>query len=205
MAPRKPPTDKPKKAAAKKAAPRKRATPTPPPDAAIVQLFPGGDRPRPTPTAPTTGTPANPPPPKRTGRRSGLTIDPEVADNIAASVRAGAFDYLAAQAAGIAPATFREWMARGEGRDPDRPSTPEFAAFAAQISRAKAEARIVAEQRVALDDPFKWLRYGPGRDRGPDAPGWTDKVELDMTGTMGPTEVVVKFVNDWRAGSDPDA
>src|SRR5262249_13509368 len=41
---------------------------------------------------------------------------------------------------GLAPATVQEWYRRGLGADPDRPSTPAFAAFAVDISRARAEA-----------------------------------------------------------------
>ena len=41
-------------------------------------------------------------------------------------IRAGVFDHVAAQAVGISPRTFRDWIARGEGRG-QRPATPELA------------------------------------------------------------------------------
>lgn len=29
------------------------------------------------------------------------------------------------------------------------------------------------------DKPEMWLRYGPGRDRGPENPGWTETVRIE--------------------------
>jgi len=43
-----------------------------------------------------------------------LTADLE--DKIAAYIQAGVADYIAAETAGIDARTFRDWMARGEGR-----------------------------------------------------------------------------------------
>ncbi|MCG3177535.1 MAG: hypothetical protein MOGMAGMI_02509 [Candidatus Omnitrophica bacterium] len=100
-------------------------------------------------------------------------------------IRQGAFDWVAAQAAGIAPTTFREWMARGEGRDPERPPTNEYAAFAAQVRQARAAARSKAEITVRQDNPLAWLRYGPGRDK-PNEPGWTESAQVshDVSGEV---------------------
>ena len=41
---------------------------------------------------------------------------------------------------------------------------------------AHAQARLRAEAAVLRKVPLAWLRFGPGRDRGPDAPGWTRAV-----------------------------
>jgi len=87
-------------------------------------------------------------------KRVGLTTD--VADTIVSYIRAGAFDFVAAEAAGISERTFRDWMARGEGRGP-RAGTPELRAFAAKVRQARAEARIGAETRVFRDRPTYWL------------------------------------------------
>lgn len=125
------------------------------------------------------------------GRRTKLSA--AVRARIVDAIRLGAFDHVAAQAAGIAPATFREWIARGEGRDPDRPSTPAYAAFAAEVRQARATARSEAEARVFRTRPFEWLRYGPGRDR-PGEPGWTEPSKLVAAGVeRGPAEPATRF------------
>jgi hypothetical protein len=116
-------------------------------------------------------------------------LTPEVQAAIVEAIRAGSFDWVAAQAAGIDPATFREWMGRGDGRDPDRPATPQYAAFAAEVRQARAQARQIAEARVFNEDAFKWLRYGPGRER-PDEPGWTESSNVDMTSGGQPVQMV---------------
>lgn len=152
-----------------------------------------GTRKRATPakSAPTKRAPA------KAGRRTRL-IDPGVVEAIVEAIEGGAFDYQAAQAAGVAPATFREWMARAEGRH-DRPSTPELAAFAAKVGQARAKARLVAEQTVFRENPLSWLRYGPGRER-PGAPGWTNAnlgVKVEETRPDGNvTTVRVVYVDE---------
>ena len=45
------------------------------------------------------------------GRRPKLTI--EVSAAIVQIIRRGAFDYVAAQTAGISPSTFYDWLAKG--------------------------------------------------------------------------------------------
>jgi hypothetical protein len=56
-------------------------------------------------------------------------------------VRAGAFDYVAAEAAGVSARTFSDWMARGEGRHPTRVPTPKLRAFAREVARARPRHR----------------------------------------------------------------
>jgi hypothetical protein len=86
-------------------------------------------------------------------------------------IRAGVFDHVAAQAVGISPRTFRDWIARGEDRG-QRPATPELARFAQEVRAAKAEARIAAEVRVYREQPAYWLsRAARTRDT---AEGWTE-------------------------------
>jgi len=105
------------------------------------------------------------------GRRSKLT--PEVHQAIVAYARAGAFDWVAAEAAGISRATFYRWLQRGE-RSPYGP----YGAFAQDLRQARAQARVAAETEVRQARPFQWLRYGPGRDR-PGAPGWTERGDVE--------------------------
>lgn len=123
---------------------------------------------------------------RKRGRRTLLT--PDVQERILEAIRGGAFAWVAAQAAGISPSTFHEWIARGEGSDPDRPCTPAYAEFAAQVRAAEAQARIEAEIAVKRDRPLEWLRCGPGRS-APGHPGWTNMGER----TTADTESVLQY------------
>lgn len=78
----------------------------------------------------------------RIGRQTRLT--PEVADAIVTAVRSGAPLQVSAQAVGINPRTFWEWMARGEGKDPrGRGSTELYAQFAQKVRRAESEQHLL--------------------------------------------------------------
>ena len=92
------------------------------------------------------------------GRRTKLSAD--VHQQVVAFIRAGAYDWVAAEAAGIGRSTFYRWLQRGErdGRSPYRP-------FAHDVRQARAQARVAAETEVRRDQPLAWLRYGPGRER----------------------------------------
>jgi hypothetical protein len=110
--------------------------------------------------------------PPRRGRPPGsVALTPDIQQTIIAFIRAGAFDYIAAQAAGLSPRTFQDYMARGEGRHPTRRPTARLRAFAHAVRRAQAEARVVAETRVFQQRPHWWLTHAartvPGHD------GWT--------------------------------
>lgn len=106
------------------------------------------------------------------GRPPGsVALTPEIQHTIVAYVRAGAFPHVAAQAAGISPRTYFDWMARGEDRHPTRPSTPKLRAFAQAVNQAHAEARIAAEVRVYKENPLRWLTYS-ARSK-PDRDGWS--------------------------------
>jgi hypothetical protein len=102
------------------------------------------------------------------GRPTKLT--PEVHHEVVSYIRAGAFSWVAAQAAGVSKTTFHRWMQRGseEQRGP-------YHAFAEDVRQAQAQARVAAEAEVRRLQPFHWLRYGPGRER-PGEPGWTEQV-----------------------------
>ena len=115
----------------------------------------------------------SPVPKKKRGRpRGSVSLTNEIAETIIGFVGAGSFGYVAAEAAGISARTFREWMARGEGTHPTRPSTPKLRKFAKNVRKAEAEARIWAEARLHQDHPDKWLKC-LARSR-PEREGWTD-------------------------------
>jgi len=72
------------------------------------------------------------------GQRTKLTQ--LVFRSIVESVRQGNYVCAACSAAGVAHNTVLEWIARGEGRDPDRSLTPLYAKFAKALRVAEAEA-----------------------------------------------------------------
>lgn len=102
---------------------------------------------------------------------SGTTkLTPEVAQTILAYIEAGAWDYIGAEMAEVSDRTVREWVRRGEGKDPDRPPTPELAKFARNWRAAKAKARGVREMQVADTRPAYWLEHTARSEPG--RPGW---------------------------------
>jgi hypothetical protein len=116
---------------------------------------------------------SNPKAPRRRGRPPGSeSLTKERYQTILTYIRAGAFDYVAAEAAGVSARTFREWVARGEGTHPTRGSTPKLRRFAKEVRRAKAEVRAAAEVRMHREHPAQWLKY-VARTR-PEREGWTE-------------------------------
>jgi hypothetical protein len=114
------------------------------------------------------------------GRRTLLTA--ELQRDICAFVRAGAYDYAAAEACGISRRAFFEWLERGE-RESKRGRAPVYVQFARAIRRAQAQARVSAEVTVKKVDP-KWWLSRMHRER-PDAPGWNDTRSVEVTGKDG--------------------
>lgn len=116
----------------------------------------------------------------RIGRPTKLTEALEQA--IVAAVAAGMPYYDACRRAGISEHTAREWLARGEGRDPHRPPTPQFARFAAAIKTAEAQdqmRRILRIEQAAKGGAViyeKTVTFPDGRvvtERRFSAPQWT--------------------------------
>ena len=100
-----------------------------------------------------------------TKRGRGTRLTSEVAEKIVTAVRSGAPLEVAAQAVGVPPGTFWEWMARGEGRDPEREGSPLYADFAERVRRAEAEAHVLtvgtirqAVNRGSWEAARAWLR-----------------------------------------------
>jgi hypothetical protein len=100
-----------------------------------------------------------------------VTLSAEMQEQILAFIRAGCFDHVAAEAAGISARTFYDWIERGEDRHPSRPCTRKLRAFAQAVRRAKAEVRAVAEARVFKENPTYWLTH-VARSK-PDREGWS--------------------------------
>jgi hypothetical protein len=114
---------------------------------------------------------------------------------ICQGVSTGAPLEVAAQAMGIPPGVFWEWMARGEGRDPDRPQTPLYADFAERVRRAEAECHLLLmgvvrnaavqghsweASRAALK--MRWAKYYAERTEvsGPEGRA----IPLEITGVL---------------------
>ena len=104
------------------------------------------------------------------GRHTKLT--PELQEQVLTFIRAGGWDYIAAEAAGIDRSTFYRWLQRGRNA-----SKGPYRGFFAAVREAKAQARLGAEVEVKKTKPELWLAKGPGRDRE-GAPGWTDRIEV---------------------------
>lgn len=105
-------------------------------------------------------------------------LTPERHKSIVAAIRAGSYDWVAAQANGVNPATLILWMRRGEreGKGP-------YFEFFEDVRIARAQARLSAEIEVRKDQPFNWLRFGPGRER-PGEDGWTESKEIKHSGSF---------------------
>ena len=124
------------------------------------------------------------------GQKTKLTN--EVSEGILKRVRAGTPLKHAAQAMGIAENTAREWIARGEGTDPDRPSAPVYATFAKAIKEAQAEAiveRVALIQKAALAGTWTaaawWLERRANEEFGRvDKLQTENKTQLDVSGEV---------------------
>jgi hypothetical protein len=77
---------------------------------------------------------------------------------ILASIRAGGYPHVAAQAYGVSSERFNRWTRRGR--------------TARHIREAAARARLKAEMESFEADPRFWLRHGPGKETR-QAPGWS--------------------------------
>jgi len=98
-------------------------------------------------------------------------LTPALEQQITGFIRAGAYDWVAAEAAGIPWRVFRGWMRQGarKGRQPYR-------RFYQAVQQARGMARLRVEIEVREKDPRFWLRHGPGRELSP-LPGWTNPVK----------------------------
>ena len=143
-------------------------------------------------SAPTTAS--DPPPGGSRGRpRGSVSLTPQIEQTIVSYVRAGAFPHVAAQAAGISPRTFHDWMARGEDRHSSRSSTPKLRAFARAVRTAQAEARIAAEVRVYREKPAQWLKYAARST--PDLEGWTEPRASGRNAGWGGLEQAIRALD----------
>lgn len=97
------------------------------------------------------------------GRASQLeTLCPQLYARMLFYIRVGAFNSVAAGSIGVSPKTFSAWMKRGQEDFAAEVSTP-YARLWLDVYQARSQARLLAEVKVAQDNPLAWLQRGPGR------------------------------------------
>jgi hypothetical protein len=87
---------------------------------------------------------------------------------ILASIRAGGYPHVAAQAYGVPAEQFLHWLRRGGAKRGPR----KVRRLVTLVNEAAARARLKAEMTVYDADPRLWLRHGPGKESR-QAPGWS--------------------------------
>jgi hypothetical protein len=103
-------------------------------------------------------------------------LTPQVARQIVAAIRAGAFPHDAAEAAGVPRDVFETWLRRGAARGQRK----DYARFADAVREAAAQARVKATLEVFQDDPLSWLKHGPGKET-PTRPGFSTPIKPHLT------------------------
>jgi hypothetical protein len=123
---------------------------------------------------------------KSAGRRT--VLSKELLEKICSFIRAGTYDYVAAEACGVSRRTFFNWLERGEGRS-ERRQSPLHVHFVRAVRQAQAECRAAAEVTVKKIDP-KWWLARMHRDRSGE-PGWSDAQHVQLTGDRsGPLSII---------------
>lgn len=122
-------------------------------------------------------------------------------DRICQSIRAGAYAHVAAEMAGVPAAMFADWLRRGNGPR----SRGLYRRLASEVRQARAHARFMAESRVRIDAPLKWLLHGPGRETAERA-GWSAPTRSpsrqDRFDCFEQLQRIVQAVSN-AAGDDP--
>lgn len=95
------------------------------------------------------------------GRHSILT--PELQSRICSFIQAGAYDHVAATAAGISRTAFFSWLDRGKDANSGK-----FKEFADAVNKAREQCRASAEIEVRKADPKWWLSKRYKEDWGQD-------------------------------------
>ena len=136
------------------------------------------------------------------GRPLKLIDDPEIEQRLLSYIRAGGYDWVSAEAAGISHRTFIRWMQQGNEDDAAGLDTV-FCQFWRKVRHAHAEARLAREVEVAQDEPLAWLMKGPGRER-PGEPGWSSG-DGDNAAVVTAIQIEVVYANrdDDQPGNHP--
>lgn len=100
-----------------------------------------------------------------------LKLTPDLEAKILASIRAGSFPHVAAEAWGVPRETFDNWLKLGSEKSIRKP----YSSFYKNVRQAVATARLKAEMEAYQANPITWLKSGPGKEK-PDEPGWTSVI-----------------------------
>ena len=103
--------------------------------------------------------------------RPAFMLTPAVQEEICRYLASGAFEHVAAQAAGIPAEVYARWIQAGGQKRAREP----YRTFYLRVQTARAQARLLAESTVLEKAPHVWLKSGPGREC-PGNPGWTRDV-----------------------------
>jgi hypothetical protein len=130
--------------------------------------------------------------PRPVGRVTKLT--PEVSKKITDAIRAGNHLNVAAQYAGVGPATLQEWLMRGRGEHPTLSAATIYAEFTNDVSEAQAAAEVAAvlHWRSAMPKDWHsakdWLKVShPDRwDADRDKIGPIAAVQVNLGANSGP-------------------
>ena len=122
---------------------------------------------------------------------SRLELEPEIKRRVLEAIRDGAYDWVAAESAGIGVTTFFRWIQQG-AEDATAGRATAYRDFRDAVRRAQADARRETEVRVRKEEPLAWLMKGPGRDK-PGEPGWTDRpAQAEMP------HLTIIVTNSWK-------
>lgn len=103
------------------------------------------------------------------GGRYRVKLTDEIERQILASIRAGGFPHVAAQAWGVPLHIWNLWKEWGTK---ENQPVKKYKDFFNKVCQAEAQARLKAEMAAMQDDPRFWLKNGPGKE-GDGNPGWT--------------------------------
>jgi hypothetical protein len=105
----------------------------------------------------------------------------QLIDELAARIKAGAFERVAVESLGILWEDYQRWLKRGE-----KPNAPAlFLALFGAIRQARAHARLMAEIQMRTDNSRVWLVHGPGKETD-SLPGWTAPVKANVPQSRKP-------------------
>jgi len=106
-----------------------------------------------------------------------ILLTPQVADEICNYLIGGAYEHVAAEAAGVPYEIYQRWIAQGDkslsGKFGGKKTV--YRDLALRVRKAKATARLLAETEMREKHPQAWLKCGPGREQ-PNRPGWSKEV-----------------------------
>jgi len=105
-----------------------------------------------------------------------MKLTPEIQAKIVASIRAGGYPRIAAEAWGVPAAEFDRWLEMGRKRRAVEP----YKSFTLAVDQAQAQARLKAEMAAYDNDPRFWLKNGPGKEV-PGKPGWSTMMKPIIT------------------------